>query len=207
MLENIRGHSRGSIPPLRMPSLLPHDLCHEWNVSRWLPAPEKSHGQRNLVGYSSWGCKDSDKGLSDWAHIHWKDWCLSWSWMLWPPDMKSWLTGKDPDAGKDWGQEEKGVTGWDGWMASPTQWTWVWANSGSWWRTGKPGMLQSLKSQKVGHDWTTEQQHVMALSGWIRMTFIINMDSLFGVFTNLPKESERKWSHLVMSDSLRPHGL
>ena len=40
MLENIRGHSRGSIPPLRMPSLLPHDLCHEWNVSRWLPAPK-----------------------------------------------------------------------------------------------------------------------------------------------------------------------
>ena len=38
MLENIRGHSRGSIPPLRMPSPLPHDLCHEWNVSRRLPA-------------------------------------------------------------------------------------------------------------------------------------------------------------------------
>ena len=38
MLENIRGHSRGSIPPLRLPSLLPHDLCHEWNVSRRLPA-------------------------------------------------------------------------------------------------------------------------------------------------------------------------
>ena len=40
MLENIRGHSRGSIPPLRMPSPLPHDLCHEWNVSRRLPAKD-----------------------------------------------------------------------------------------------------------------------------------------------------------------------
>ena len=49
--------------------------------------------------------------------------------MLWPPDGKSWLTGEDPDAGKDWGQEEKKVTEWDGWMAS-TQWTWVWANPG-----------------------------------------------------------------------------
>ena len=49
--------------------------------------------------------------------------------ILWPPDEKSWLTGKDLDAGKDWGQEEKGAT-WDGWMASSTQWTWVWANSG-----------------------------------------------------------------------------
>ena len=46
--------------------------------------------------------------------------------------------------------------GWDGWMASQTQWTWVWVNSGSWWWTGRPGMLQSMGSQRVGHDWTTE---------------------------------------------------
>ena len=42
------------------------------------------------------------------------------------------------------------------WMASPTQWTWVWVNSGSWWWTGRPGMLQSMGSQRVGHDWATE---------------------------------------------------
>ena len=42
--------------------------------------------------------------------------------------------------------------GWDGWMASPTQWTWVWASSGSWWQTGKPGVLQSMGSQRVGHN-------------------------------------------------------
>ena len=48
---------------------------------------------------------------------------------LWPPDVKSWLIGKEPDAGKDWGQEEKGWGQWDGWMISWTQWTWVWANS------------------------------------------------------------------------------
>ena len=48
--------------------------------------------------------------------------------------------------------------GWDGWMASPTQWTWVWANSGRWWRTGKPSVLQSMGSQRVRHDWVTEQQ-------------------------------------------------
>ena len=46
--------------------------------------------------------------------------------------------------------------GWDGWMASPTQWTWVWVNSRSWWWTGKLGVLQSMGSQRVGHDWTTE---------------------------------------------------
>ena len=44
--------------------------------------------------------------------------------ILWPPDVKSWITGKDPDAGRDWGLEEKGMTrGWDGWVASPTRWT------------------------------------------------------------------------------------
>ena len=46
--------------------------------------------------------------------------------------------------------------GWDGWIASPTQWTWVWANSGSWWWTGKPGVLQSMGLQRVGHDWASE---------------------------------------------------
>ena len=46
--------------------------------------------------------------------------------------------------------------GWDGWVASPTRWTWVWVNSGSWWWTGRPCVLQSLGSQRVGHDWATE---------------------------------------------------
>ena len=46
--------------------------------------------------------------------------------------------------------------GWDGWMASPTQWTWVWVNSGRWWWTGRPGVLQSMGSQRARHDWVTE---------------------------------------------------
>ena len=46
--------------------------------------------------------------------------------------------------------------GWDGWTASPTQWTWVWVNSGSWWWTGRPGVLQFMGSQSAGHDWATE---------------------------------------------------
>ena len=76
--------------------------------------------------------------------------------ILWPPDAKNWLIGKDPDAGKDRRQEEKGKTEDFGWMASLTQWTWVWASSGSWWWTGKPGVLQSMGSQRVGHDWLSE---------------------------------------------------
>ena len=46
--------------------------------------------------------------------------------------------------------------GWDGWMASPTRWTWVWVNSRRWWWTGRPGVLQFTGSQRVGHDWVTE---------------------------------------------------
>ena len=46
--------------------------------------------------------------------------------------------------------------GWDGWMASLTQWTWVWVNSGSWWWTGRPGVLWFMGSQRVGHDWATD---------------------------------------------------
>ena len=77
--------------------------------------------------------------------------------ILWSPDGKNWLTGKDPDAGKDWRQEKGTIRGWDRWMTSPTQWTWVWASSGSWWLTGKPGMLQSMgvaKTQMWLSDWT-----------------------------------------------------
>ena len=75
--------------------------------------------------------------------------------ILWPPDGKNWLIGKDPDAGKDWKWEEKGRTE-DCWMVSLTQWTWVWVGSGSWWWTGKPCVLQSMGSQRVGHSWATE---------------------------------------------------
>ena len=73
--------------------------------------------------------------------------------ILWPPHAKSWLIGKDPDAWRDWGQEEKGIWWLDG---IPTWWAWVWVNSGSLWWTGRSGVLQFMGSQRVGHDWATE---------------------------------------------------
>ena len=54
------------------------------------------------------------------------------------------------------GRRRRGRQWWDGWMASPTQWAWVWVNSQSWWWTGRPGMLRFMGSQRVGHDWATE---------------------------------------------------
>ena len=85
--------------------------------------------------------------------------------ILWPPDAKNWLIWKDPDDWKDPERlkagEEEDDGGWDGWMASPTQWTWVWVNSGSWWRTGRPGVLQFMGSQRVRHDWATKLNRVI----------------------------------------------
>ena len=77
--------------------------------------------------------------------------------ILWPPHEKSWLVGKDPDAGRDWGRRRRGrqrMRWLDG--ITQTRWTWVWVNSGSWWWTGRPGMLRFMGSQRAGHDWATE---------------------------------------------------
>ena len=60
----------------------------------------------------------------------------------------------------------------DGWMASPSQSTWVWGNSRRWWRTGKPGVLQSVELQIVGHDWATEQQQILRLGIYNQMQSI-----------------------------------
>ena len=81
--------------------------------------------------------------------------------ILQPPDGKSWLIGKGPDAGKDWGQKEKGAAAEE--MGKMAQWTRVWANSRKWWKTGKPGMLQSMGLQKVGHNWPAEQKPATCL--------------------------------------------
>ena len=77
--------------------------------------------------------------------------------MLWLLDAKSQLMGKDWCWERLRAGGERGNRGWDGWMASPAQWTWVWANSGRLWRAGKPGVMQSMGLQRVGHDRATEQ--------------------------------------------------
>ena len=66
--------------------------------------------------------------------------------------------------GKTEGKKRRGNRGWDGWMASVTEWTWIWANSGRWWWTGKPGVLQSMGSQKVRHNLATEQKQIWKAS-------------------------------------------
>ena len=89
--------------------------------------------------------------------VHWKVWCWSWNsntsatWCKGLTHLKRPWCWERLRAGGEWDDR-----GWDGWMASPTQWTWVWVSSRSWWWTGRPGMLQSMGLQRVRHDWATE---------------------------------------------------
>ena len=100
------------------------------------------------------------KGNQSW-NIHWKDWCWSWSsntLATYCEELTHWKTPwcwKGLRAGGE-GDDR----GWDGWMALPTQSTWVWASSGSWWWTGKTGVLQSMGLQKVRHNWVTKMNHI-----------------------------------------------
>ena len=73
--------------------------------------------------------------------------------ILWRPDVKNWFIWKDWCWEKLKAGGEGNDRGWDGWMASPIQWTWIWVNSGSWWWTGRPGVLQSMGSERVRLDW------------------------------------------------------
>ena len=86
--------------------------------------------------------------------------------ILWLPDATNWFIWKDPDTEIDWRQEEKGTTGWDGWMTSPTWWTWIWVSSRCWWWTGNSGMLQSVGWQRVRPNWVTELTDLLGSKGW-----------------------------------------
>ena len=92
------------------------------------------------------------KGNQSWIFIGRTD-VVAETPILWSPVVKNWLTWKDPDAGKDWRWEEKGTT--EDEMVGRHHWLngYVWVNSGSWWWTGRPGMLQSMGSQRVRHNW------------------------------------------------------
>ena len=89
--------------------------------------------------------------------FHRKDWCWSWNsntLATWCKELthlkRPWCWERLRAGG------EGDDRGWDGWMASPTRWTWVWVDSGRWWWTGRPGVLQFMGSQRVRHHWATE---------------------------------------------------
>ena len=105
-------------------------------------------------------CKEiqpvSPKGNQLWIVLHWKDWCWSSNMLVTSGEERThWKRPWCWEKLKTGGGDNRGQ---DGWMVPPTQWTWVWASSGGWWKTGKPGMLQSMGSQRDRHDWATKQR-------------------------------------------------
>ena len=91
--------------------------------------------------------------------------------ILWWPDVKrNWCWERLKAGGE--GDDRR----WDGWMTSLTRWTWVWVNSRSWWWTGRSGMLQSMGSQRVRHDWAIELN-------WIIVTATVNSYHLLRIIT------------------------
>ena len=128
------------------------------------------------VGEDSWDpldCKEVQpvhyKGEQSWVFIARTDAELSSSSNTLATSCKELTHWKRPWCWEGLGAGGEGDDrGWKGWMASPTRWTWVWVNSGSWWWTGRPGVLRFMGSQRVGHDWATELN-------WTETAILISM--------------------------------
>ena len=134
--------------------------CESWTI--------KKAERRRIDAFELWcwrrllsplDCKEIQpvipKGNESWIFIGGTDF-EGETPILWPPDVKNWFLWKDCDAGKDWSREKKGTTedemvGWHPRLNGR-----YWVSSRSWWWTGRPGVLQSIGSQRVGHDWATE---------------------------------------------------
>ena len=135
--------------------------CESWSIKKaecW-----KIDALDCGVGENSWGSLGlqgdlASKSKKKWVlNIHWKVW--SWSWnsstlATWCEELTHWERSWCWERLKVGGEVDN--RGWDGWMASPTRWSWVWVSSRSWWWTGKPGVLQSMRSQRVRQYWAIE---------------------------------------------------
>ena len=128
--------------------------------------------------------------------------------VLWPPDVKNRLIEKTLMLGEIEGGRRRDDRGWDGWMASPTPWTWVWPNPGSWWWTGKLGVLQSMGWRRVGYALATEEQQnarsasvtVTRILLLLLLQAIVNViDTWLSVHKGLPQGD--KFSHPPVKDS------
>ena len=107
------------------------------------------------------GVAKSQTQLIDWTELNWYEEPTHWKRLM---------------LGKLEGRRRRGRRGWDGWMASPTRWTWVWVSSRSWWWTRKPGVLQSMRLQRVVHDWT-ELNWVVQLVSFFQLFQVVSQFS------------------------------
>ena len=134
--------------------------CESWTVKK--AERQRIDACELCVGEDSWeslglqGDPTSPFWRKSVLGVHWKDWCWSWNsntLATWCEELTHW---KRPWCWERLKTGEGDDRGWDGWMASPTRWIWVWVDSRSWWWTGRPGMLQFMGWQRVRHDWATE---------------------------------------------------
>ena len=132
------------------------------------------------VGEDSWespglqGDPTSPSERKSVLNNHWKDWCWSWNsntMATWCEELTHLKTSWCWERLKAEGEGDN--RGWDGWMVSLTQRTWVWVNSGSWWWTGRRGVLQSMGSQRVGHNWVAELNWTLPLPPTSSTTFLL----------------------------------
>ena len=116
------------------------------------------------TGENSWESlgqqnQTSESSRKSTLNLHWKDWCWCWSSNTldtWCEEPTYW---KRPWCWQELKAEGEGDSrGWDGWMVSPIQWTWTWANFRRWWGIGMPSVLQPMESQRVGNNLETKQQ-------------------------------------------------
>ena len=129
--------------------------CESWTVKKaecWRIDAFELWCWRRLLRVP-WTARRSNQSMS----VHWKDWCWSWSsnpLATWCEELthlkRAWCWERLRAGGE--GHDR----GWDGWMASLTQWTWIWVDSKSWWWIGRTGMLRFMGSQRVRHDWVAE---------------------------------------------------
>ena len=136
--------------------------CESWTIKKAECRRTDAFGELEKTLESPLDCKESQpvhpKGNQSRIFIRRTD-AEAETPIFWPSDVKNWLTGNDPDGWERLKVRGEGDNrGWDGWMASLTWWTWVWARLGSWWWPGKPGVLQSMWLQRVRHseqlNWT-----------------------------------------------------
>ena len=148
--------------------------CESWMVKK--AECQRIYAFYNCgVGEDSWetlglqGYPTSPFGRRSVLSVHWKDWCWSWNFKTLTTSCEELTHWKRP-----WRWEGLGAGGkgddrrWDGWMASATLSTWAWVNSGNWWWTGRPGVLQFMGWQRVRHEWATELNWVLYICIWIK---------------------------------------
>ena len=141
--------------------------CESWTVKKAEHQRTDAFGLwcwRRLLRVP-WTTRRSNQSiLKEILCVHWKDWCWGWNSNTLATSCKELTHWKRPWCWEGLGAGREGDNrGWDGWMASLTRCTWIWVNSGSWWWTGRPGVLQFMGSQRVGHDWATELKWIISL--------------------------------------------